>query len=69
MVADLTERVKAAFADRYDVERQAGVGGMATVFRARDLKHGRPVAIKVLRPELAASLGADRFLRAPDGVP
>jgi len=63
VVADLTDRVKAALADRYEVERQAGVGGMATVFRARDLKHDRPVAIKVLRPELAASLGADRFLR------
>ena len=63
MAADPTERVKAALADRYEVERQAGVGGMAMVFRAHDLKHGRPVAIKVLRPELTASLGADRFLR------
>ena len=63
VAADLTERVKAALADRYEVERQAGVGGMAMVFRAHDLKHGRPVAIKVLRPELTASLGADRFLR------
>jgi TolB-like protein/tetratricopeptide (TPR) repeat protein len=50
-------------ADRYQVGRELGRGGMARVYLARDLKHGRDVAIKVLRPELSASLGHDRFLR------
>ena len=53
----------AALADRYRVERELGRGGMATVYLARDLRHDRPVALKVLRPELAASLGPERFLR------
>jgi serine/threonine-protein kinase len=57
------ERLSSALGDRYAVERQVGEGGMATVYLARDLKHDRKVAIKVLKPELAASLGADRFLR------
>src|SRR6185437_11940651 len=57
------DRLASALADRYDVERQVGQGGMATVYLARDLKHQRRVAIKVLRPELSASLGGDRFLR------
>jgi hypothetical protein len=52
-----------ALADRYAIERELGSGGMALVFLARDLRHQRQVAIKVLRPELAASLGGDRFLR------
>ena len=52
-----------SLADHYTLERELGRGGMATVYLARDLKHGRPVALKVLRPELAAALGADRFLR------
>ena len=52
-----------ALSDRYAVERELGRGGMATVYLARDIKHGRNVAIKVLRPELAASLGTERFLR------
>ncbi|MEP7326995.1 MAG: protein kinase [Gemmatimonadota bacterium] len=56
-------RLTAALADRYKVERELGQGGMATVYLAEDLKHHRKVAIKVLRPELAAALGADRFLR------
>ena len=47
----------AALADRYRVERELGAGGMATVYLAHDLKHDRPVALKVLRPELAAVLG------------
>ncbi len=51
-----------ALADRYRIERELGAGGMATVYLAHDLKHDRPVAIKVLRPELAAVIGADRFL-------
>jgi len=50
-------------ADRYQIGRELGRGGMARVYLARDLKHGRDVAIKVIRPELSASLGHDRFLR------
>jgi serine/threonine-protein kinase len=49
--------------DRYAIDREIGRGGMATVYLAEETKHGRQVAIKVLRPELAATLGADRFLR------
>ncbi|HLB37357.1 MAG TPA: protein kinase [Gemmatimonadales bacterium] len=62
-MADITQRLKAAIADRYRIERQLGAGGMATVYAAEDLKHRRLVAIKVLRPELAAALGPERFLR------
>ncbi len=62
-MADLLERLKSAFADRYRVERELGRGGMATVYLAHDLKHDRQVAIKVLREDLAASLGSERFLR------
>ncbi|HYW30831.1 MAG TPA: protein kinase [Gemmatimonas sp.] len=51
-----------AIADRYQIERELGAGGMATVYLARDLKHDRRVALKVLRPELAAVIGAERFL-------
>ncbi|CAN5531493.1 hypothetical protein BH09GEM1_BH09GEM1_00730 [soil metagenome] len=58
-IADLN----ASFVDRYVVERVLGAGGMATVYLARDLKHDRRVAIKVLLPELAASIGAARFLQ------
>jgi len=57
------ESLRAALADRYIIEREIGVGGMATVYLARDLKHDRQVAVKVLDPELAQSLGAERFLR------
>jgi serine/threonine-protein kinase len=57
------ERLRAALADRYRLERELGQGGMATVYLAQDLKHDRQVAIKVLRPELAAVLGADRFVQ------
>src|SRR5215813_14600095 len=60
--ADITA-LSAALADRYRIERELGAGGMATVYLAEDLKHHRQVAIKVLRPELAQALGADRFLR------
>ncbi len=56
-------RLRAALSDRYDVERQIGQGGMATVYGATDRKHHRQVAIKVLRREVAATLGAERFLR------
>ncbi len=62
-MADVLERLKAALADRYRIERELGSGGMATVYLAEDLKHHRQVAIKVLRPELAASLGVERFVR------
>ncbi|HEV8446681.1 MAG TPA: protein kinase [Gemmatimonadaceae bacterium] len=61
MPAD-TERLSAALADRYAIEHALGQGGMATVYLARDLKHDRGVAIKVLKPELAAVLGAERFV-------
>ena len=57
------QRLSAALADRYAVEREIGVGGMATVFLARDLRHDRTVAIKVLGDEQAATLGAERFTR------
>src|SRR4026209_532860 len=56
-------QLSAALADRYRIEREVGAGGMATVYLAQDLKHDRRVAIKVLRPELAAVIGAERFLR------
>src|SRR5881296_2385510 len=59
----LVSRLHQALADHYMIERELGRGGMATVYLARDLKHDRPVALKVLRPELAAVLGAERFLR------
>jgi len=62
-VADLLESLREALADRYAVEREVGHGGMATVFRAEDRKHHRAVAIKVIRADLAAVLGPDRFLR------
>ncbi|PYP56819.1 MAG: hypothetical protein DMD40_09705 [Gemmatimonadetes bacterium] len=62
-MAELVARLRAALADRYAIDRELGRGGMATVFLARDVKHDRSVAIKVLRPELAAALGAERFLR------
>jgi len=56
------ERLVSALAERYRIERELGAGGMATVYLAHDVKHDRPVAIKVLRPELAAVIGAERFL-------
>src|SRR4051812_49097854 len=59
----LADKLSAALGDRYVVQREVGAGGMAIVFLAEDVKHERLVAIKVLRPELAASLGSDRFLR------
>jgi Tol biopolymer transport system component len=55
-------QLTSALADRYAIERELGAGGMATVYLAKDLKHEREVALKVLRPELGAVLGADRFL-------
>src|SRR5450755_2501547 len=55
-------RLSAALADRYRIDRELGQGGMATVYLAHDLRHDRSVAVKVLRPELAAVIGAERFL-------
>jgi TolB-like protein/Tfp pilus assembly protein PilF len=60
---DRLEQLRAALASRYRIVRELGHGGMATVYLAEDLKHDRQVAVKVLRPELAASLGPERFLR------
>ena len=62
-MTDLTSRLSTALADRYKIERLVGEGGMATVYLAQDLKHDRRVALKVLRPELAAVLGAERFVQ------
>ena len=62
-MSDALSRLQAALADHYRIERELGRGGMATVYLAHDLKHDRQVAIKVIRPELAAALGGDRFLR------
>ncbi|HTK55277.1 MAG TPA: serine/threonine-protein kinase, partial [Gemmatimonadales bacterium] len=56
-------RLAEALKDRYTLDREIGQGGMATVYLAEDIRHRRKVAVKVLRPELAASLGPDRFLR------
>lgn len=62
-MTDLRARLEAAVGTAYRVENELGQGGMAVVFLARDIRHDRSVAIKVVRPELAASLGAERFLR------
>ncbi|MCZ6918324.1 MAG: protein kinase [Gemmatimonadetes bacterium] len=62
-MSDLFNRLKNALADRYAIERELGAGGMATVYLAQDVKHERQVAVKVLRPELAAAIGPERFLR------
>jgi len=61
-MTEIPPGLSAALAERYDLTRTIGRGGMATVYLARDLKHGRDVAVKVLRPDLAASIGTDRFL-------
>ena len=56
------ERLSSALSDRYEIDREVGEGGMASVYLARDVKHNRNVALKVLKPELAAVVGAERFL-------
>src|SRR5687768_2757248 len=61
-MTDRVIRPASALADRYRIERELGQGGMATVYLAQDLKHDRKVAVKVLKPELAAVLGAERFV-------
>src|SRR5215467_10551408 len=62
-MSEITESLSVALADRYRIVRRLGEGGTATVYLAEDLKHDRKVALKVLRPELAAVLGADRFVQ------
>ncbi len=62
-MSDTLARLTTALADRYAIERELGAGGMATVYLAEDVKHHRKVAVKVLRPELAAVLGAERFVQ------
>jgi eukaryotic-like serine/threonine-protein kinase len=59
---ELLNRLQAALADRYRLDREVGAGGMATVYLAQDIRHDRRVALKLLRPELAAVIGAERFL-------
>ena len=61
-MSDQLARLAAALADRYRIDRELGAGGMATVYLAEDLKHNRKVAVKVLKPELAVAIGAERFL-------
>src|SRR4029078_815569 len=61
-MSDIPSTLREALADRYEIERILGEGGMATVYVARDLRHHRQVALKVLKPALAAVLGAQRFL-------
>jgi serine/threonine-protein kinase len=60
---EISSQLSAALADRYRIERELGAGGMATVYLAHDVKHNRKVALKVLKPDLAAVVGAERFLR------
>ncbi len=62
-MSDTTERLARALAGRYEIRDELGAGGMATVYLAHDLKHDREVALKLLRPELAAVLGAERFVQ------
>ena len=62
-MSDPLDRLKTALADRYSIERELGRGGMAVVYLANDVKHGRHVAVKVLLPELAVTLGGERFLQ------
>src|SRR3989475_12596576 len=62
-MAELFASLQAALAQRYTIERELGRGGMAIVYLAQDLRHHRPVAIKVLKPEIAGALGPERFLQ------
>src|SRR5919205_105681 len=62
-MGDIEATLSVALAGRYRIERELGRGGMATVYLAQDLRHDRPVALKVLHPELAHALGPERFLR------
>jgi eukaryotic-like serine/threonine-protein kinase len=58
----ISDRLTQSLSDRYRIDREIGAGGMATVYLAHDLRHDRPVALKIMRPELAAVIGAERFL-------
>src|SRR5215470_19474661 len=62
-MADMGSELAAALADRYSIEGELGRGGMATVYLAQDVRHDRPVALKVLHPDLAQTLGPERFQR------
>ena len=62
-MTEITSRLSTALADRYRIERRLGEGGVATVYLAQDLNHERKVSVKVLRPEVAAVLGAERFVQ------
>ena len=62
-MSDALEHLRSALAEHYAIQEEIGSGGMATVYLAHDLKHNRWVAVKVLRPELSALLGAERFLK------
>src|ERR687898_546514 len=59
---EILSRLQGALTDRYRIEGEIGAGGMATVYLAQDLRHDRKVALKLLRPELSAVIGAERFL-------
>src|SRR5678815_5697227 len=61
-MAEPHDMLRSSLAGRYDVERELGEGGMATVYLAHDVRHARKVAIKVIRPEVAETLGTGRFL-------
>src|SRR5678815_2780498 len=61
--SNIVRQLRDALTGRYEIGRCLGEGGMAIVYEAMDVRHGRAVAVKVLRPELSAMLGADRFLR------
>jgi serine/threonine-protein kinase len=67
-MSDPADRIGSVFAGRYTLERELGAGGMATVYLTTDHKHHRKVAVKVLRPEFAAAVGRDRFLREIETV-
>ena len=63
-MAELLSRLQGALSDRYRIDREIGAGGMATVYLAHDLRHDRRVALKLMRPELSAVIGAERFTQA-----
>ncbi|MEP6705738.1 MAG: protein kinase, partial [Acidobacteriota bacterium] len=62
-MTDSDLELREALADRYTIDREIGRGGMASVYLAQDVRHGRPVALKLLHRELGAAIGAERFLR------